>query len=174
MVMDASYVWELGTVGCWRITVFLAQRSWTNMYLQPLGFLTNKIRVTQGLTIYGVAQTRTWLTRLSSSSSSTKKCWILEAYGLLLRLYALKNFFTYRIFINSGRRFWGIYLYLDGRCAVNFSNIRWRFCSIWRLTVDSIETKWSVFWEIALVLSEMEEIEVAWLAILMSIVKFYN
>ena len=37
--------------------------------------------------------------------------------------YALKGFFTYRILITSGKRFCGIYLNINGMCAVNFANI---------------------------------------------------
>ena len=45
-----SNVWGLGTTGRLGITMLLiAQRSWTNLYPQPLGFLTGKIASLQEL-----------------------------------------------------------------------------------------------------------------------------
>lgn len=46
--MDADIEWGLGTTGWQGITIFIAQRSWTNLHPRPLNFLTGQKGVLQG------------------------------------------------------------------------------------------------------------------------------
>ena len=83
--------------------------------------------------------------------------WVLFYYGL----YALRSFFTYRVLINSGKKFWGesFWILMGGTLWI----------VMWLTSVGDFahkesgswfnRDKWSVFPESALILSEMEQIK---------------